>query len=511
MIGCRALIVLTCLAVSDAASAQGASAQATAPKDPILAGYQQFYAGDEEGAQQYFARLAASRSSDLPARFGELLVLEHRSQTDPDLETAFERKIDVFLEDAERRNSRSATDDEALFYLTGGYLLRAQYRLGHDKGVFGAARDGARMKRLAEAYIKRRPEHGDAYLALGVYNYFVDLAPAFLRVVRTFLFLPGGDRAEGLKQIERAYRDGSYFSFLAGLTLTEIYGTFETRPAEGLAIGERLARQYPDNPTPQFALAALYLSPAVEDYDAAAGRYEAVIEREDRRRDERPAKFRARMGLATARFQQWRLDDAVATLTQIVDTNPAGFAGVVPNALLRRANFRALLDDPRAVDDARRVRANGAWRDFHDGADEQVTWIERRRKSGESAVYAALIPANRLAVAGKWEEAAAAYERARQQYPNDVQVRFRVGYLAFLRGDVDRAIGDLTPLIDLRSSPAWLKAQAMLHVARAHDVRGRRADARRLYDRIVDDYENESAAFAARVGLITPYQRRRPV
>jgi hypothetical protein len=54
-----------------------------------------------------------------------------------------------------------------------------------------------------------------------------------------------------------------------------------------------------------------------------------------------------------------------------------------------------------------------------------------------------------------------------------------------------------------------LKAQALLHTARAHDVRGRRAEARRLYDRIVDDYENESVAFAARVGLITAYQAKK--
>jgi tetratricopeptide (TPR) repeat protein len=500
MTGFRSVVVIASLLASVSASAQ---------QDPILAGYQRFYSGDSDGAQEHFAQLVSSRPADLPARFGELLVLEYQSQIDSALEVAFERKIDVFLEDAERRHSRSATDDEALFYLTGGYLLRAQYRASHGKGMLGAARDGARMKRFAEMYVKRRPEHGDIYLALGVYNYFVELAPAFLRVIRTFLFLPGGNRAEGLKQIERAYKDGNYFSFLAGLTLTDVYGMFEMRPADGLVIGERLARQYPENPTPQFALASLYLSPAVEDHDAAVERYQAVIAREDRRRDERVAKYRARLGLADARFQQWRLEDAVSTLSEIIDANPAKFRGVVPGALLRRGNFRALLDDAQASADARRVRANPSWSDYHEAADEQISWIERRRKSGEAAIYAALIPTNRLAVAGKWDEAAAGYTKAQKQYPNDVQVRFRTGHLAFLRGDMERAIAELTPLVDHRSSPRWLKAQALLHTARAHDVRGRRAEARRLYDRIVDDYENESVAFAARVGLITAYQAKK--
>ena len=477
-------------------------------QDPVHIGYQQFYAGDTNGAQQQFAKLLAVRPDDLAARFGDLMVLDYRTNIDAGLEAEFERKIDTFLGDAARRHSRSATDDDALFHLAIGHLLRAQYRLRNDKGVFAAARDGANVKRYAEAYIKRRPEHGDAYLPLGVYNYFMELAPAFFKVIRTFLFLPGGNRAEGLKQIERAYRDGSHFSFVAGLTLAEIYGTFEARADEGVVVGKRLAGQYPDNPAPQLLLAGLHLSPAIEDHATAAAQFQAVIEREDRRNEPRLAKYEARMGLASARFGQWRLAEAAAVLTEIIDANPFRFRGVMPNALLRRANFRALLDDPAAGEDARRVKENVAWRDFHEDADEQLSWIGRRRKSGESAVYAALIPANGLAAAKQWDEAAAAYERFRQQHPNDVQVKFRIGHLALLRGDVERAVRDLTPLVEHRSSPSWLKAQALLHVARAHDIRGRRAEAKRVYERIVDEYGSESAALAARLGLITPYQKR---
>jgi tetratricopeptide (TPR) repeat protein len=497
--GIAAVICLvTCFTVPRTASAQ----------DAVLAGYQQFHAGDTDGAQQYFARLVASRPADLSARLGELVVLEERARTDASLEREFERKIDAFLADTERRYSRSSADDDALFHLSAGYLLRAQYRVTRDKGMFGAARDGAKMKRFAETYLARHPEHGDAYLAPGLYNYFVDLAPAFVRVIRTFLFLPSGNRAEGLKQIERAYRDGSYFSFVAGLALTEIYGTFEARPGDGIGIGERLARQYPDNPTPHLALASLYMSPAVENYAAAADRYQAVIDQEDRRRETRVAGYQARFGLANARFRQWRLEDAIGVLPPAIDADPAKFRSIAPNALLQRANFRALLHDPRAVDDARRVRSDPRWKDWHDSADELISWIEKRRASGESAVYAALVPANLLAAERKWDEAAASYERLRQQYPNDVQVRFRLGYLALLRGDLDRAIADLTPATTHRASPTWLQAQALLHIGRAHDLGGRRPDAIRFYERIVDDFEDENAAFAARVGLLSPYRRR---
>ena len=121
----RAFLISVCLVVAAEASAQ----------DPVLTGYQQFYAGDTDGAQHHFAQLVAARPAALPARFGELFVLEERSDTDGALEPEFERKIDAFIADAERRHSRSATDDEALFYLTAGYFLRGQYRFSHDKGT----------------------------------------------------------------------------------------------------------------------------------------------------------------------------------------------------------------------------------------------------------------------------------------------------------------------------------------------------------------------------------------
>ena len=109
----------------------------------------------------------------------------------------FERQIDAFIADAASRYDRSATDDEALFYLANAHFLRASCRFDHDKGMWGAARDGARSKRLSDAYVKRHPEHGDAYFMLGAYNYYVEIAPAFVKLIRPLLFLPAGNRVEG--------------------------------------------------------------------------------------------------------------------------------------------------------------------------------------------------------------------------------------------------------------------------------------------------------------------------
>ena len=158
-------------------------------------------------------------------------------------------------------------------------MLRAAYRFSEDKGVWGAARDAARAKGYAEQYIRQHPEHGDAYLTLGIYNYFVGIAPTFAKVLRVLLFMPGGNRAEGLTQLERASRDGSLFAPLAqGLARQSL--RLVRRPA---------ARRHRDRASvspiniPATAWRAsrsaqLYAHPTVEAYDRAAAQYRAVIE-----------------------------------------------------------------------------------------------------------------------------------------------------------------------------------------------------------------------------------------
>ena len=485
-----------------------AAASPAAGQDAVLTGYRQYFAGDRTAARQTLERVLSADAGSLPARFGLLHMLMRRVDEEGRMGPEFENRLNAFLADAEKRHDRSAQDSEAIFYLAQGYMMRAQYRVNHDKGMWGAARDGARAKRLIDIYVKRYPQHADAYFTLGLYNYYVDIAPAFVRVLRLFLFLPGGDRVEGLKQIERAYTQGSLFSFPAGMILMEIYSTYEHRGAEAVLVGERLWRDFPNNPDVGMQLGELYASPAIEDLAAAAERYESVLKREAARNTtEGNATHRARLGLAGIRQQQWRLTDAIKVLSDGIAGNPLDPAWVMPALLLRRGNYRGLVGEAAATEDAQRVRADPRWKDFHKSADEQLAWIATRRQSGEEAIYAALLPGNRLVADRRWNEAAIAYEKVRQQYSADPQVRYRIAYLLFARGETAQAAPEFSALSTTKSAPAWIRAQALLYLARSYDLAGRRADAVKLYERIVDDYEREAAAYRARVGLVTPYRR----
>ena len=177
--------------------ALAASASPSSAQDDVYAGYQRFYRGDTPGAKRELETLLKETPGRLPVRFALLQILNQQVDGNHALEPEFEKQLDAFLADADARYGRSDKDDEALFYAGNGYMLRAAYRFDHDKGMWGAARDGARSKRYMETYVKRHPEHGDAYLALGTYNYFVEIAPAFIKFIRPLLFLPSGSRTAG--------------------------------------------------------------------------------------------------------------------------------------------------------------------------------------------------------------------------------------------------------------------------------------------------------------------------
>jgi hypothetical protein len=482
----------------------------TSTNDAIHAGYMRLYAGERAAAFNHFETLRAGNPTSLAPWFGQLFAHEARIEFDRSLAPSFEKAVDEFLDYADGRYSRSKDDVEALFYLAQAYLLRSVYRIDYDRGTFGAARDAAKAKGFADAYVKQHPEHGDAYVALGLYNYYVDIAPNFIKVLRVLLFLPSGSRADGLRQIERAAREGSLFAPLAEIALADIYGALEGRLPEAITIGERLVQRFPANAELRFNLADRYMHPTVERYDDAAAQYNRIIaEKQSSSLEDLEARYRATLALANLHRTEWQLNDAIALLTSVIDLQVAKPEWVMPMFLIRRANYRALVNDAGAAGDAERVVQDRRMTEWHKPAQGQITFIAGRRKSpNEAIVYASLIPGNRHVVAHRWDAALAVYDQVGAAHPGDWQVKYRKAYLEFMRGNYEVAARSLNEIASSPAPmPAWLRAQAMLNLAWTHDLAGRRADATRLYKRIVDDFEREAAFGPARIGLITAYRR----
>jgi len=310
------------------------------PADPIAQGYELFYANGPGPALTHFAGLVAAKPADLPARFGWLMAAHGRLDDDRSGAVDFEQRLDAFIDAADARYGRDRNDADALFYLAQAHFLRATYRFEADKGTWGAARDGAKAKNYSEAYVKAHPDRADAYLALGLYNYFVDLAPTLFKALRFMLFLPAGDRVLGLKQIERAAASGPMFGPQAQILLTEIYASTEGRAADALATANLLASRYPQSDEVGFATADVFLSPIVQDFSRAADTFQRIADRHksDVSIDGLAARAKALLGITSIRQDQCRLDDAIATLGQTIEANPAQPDWIMPQFLMRRSN-----------------------------------------------------------------------------------------------------------------------------------------------------------------------------
>jgi tetratricopeptide (TPR) repeat protein len=499
---------LTILALGVLAAAAPARAQSPAA-DPIQEGYRLLYSGEKGAAVRHFDDLLTARPDDLPARYGWLMA-ERPRLNDAARRPAFEKALDAFITLADKRYDKSSQDAEALFYLAQSHLMRGEYRFSYDKGMFGAARDGANAKSCIETYIKQHPENGDAYFVLGMYNYYVDILPTFAHFMRFLLFLPGGNRVEGLKQIERAAAQGPLFGPIAKTILLDIYSSLEGRGTDAVTVGEQLQRQFPTNDELAFKVAGIYAGPLVEDRARAAVVYQGIL---DRRRGDKStewagSQYNAILGLANLRRDEWRIDEAIAMLAPTIDAKVGTPDWVLPQFLIRRASYRAVLNDPAAGEDAQRVLNDPQLGQGRVGATNVLKQIEDRKASGEAVAVASLVPGNRLVAEGKWDEAQRAYEPLRARDPQNPWIRYRLAFLDFSRGRTDAALPVFTALSAGGKIVAEnIRAQSLLHIGRIHDLAGRRADARKAYQKVVDDFPKLAAASTAKVGLITPYHR----
>jgi cytochrome c-type biogenesis protein CcmH/NrfG len=180
----------------------------------------------------------------------DALSLWWQIQLDPDskaLDPAFSARVEAAIVEAERVTRAEPDRAEAWFYLGAAYGARAQWRVLRVER-FAAARDGKRIKQALERALELDPAMHDAEFGLGMYRYYADIAPAVFRFLRVFLLLPGGNRVEGLQQIERSAKDGLLVRGEAQYQIHVLDLWYEHKAGEALALVRGLQQQYPHNP-----------------------------------------------------------------------------------------------------------------------------------------------------------------------------------------------------------------------------------------------------------------------
>ena len=231
--------------------------------------------GDLEGAMGIFREI---QKADPQSPLGYLLEADAvwwriyystANLVDPDVfaatdlpTTQYDRHFDDLLNialnkcEARIRSNR----DVARIYLYKGmaYALRARLTGLRDQDL-PTARAGKKMRTALLRAVELDPSLTDAYLGLGIYNYFVDTLSAIVKLLRWFIGLPGGSRLEGLRQMELATQKGDLTSGEAKFYLAKDY----SRPAErqferSMQLFQELERDCPHNPFWPMMVASLH-------------------------------------------------------------------------------------------------------------------------------------------------------------------------------------------------------------------------------------------------------------
>jgi tetratricopeptide (TPR) repeat protein len=292
------------------------------------------------------ARLAAAYDAILDARFDEVDArLKEACPAAPDGACQALRVVSLWWQiqiDPERRlldqqfdglaastitandawTRREPQRAEAWFYLAASYAPRIQWRVLRGERL-GAVRDAKKAKDALERAIQLDPTLYDAYFGIGLYHYYADVAPPAAKILRWLLFLPGGDRMMGLREMLQARDKGELLRGEADFQLHLVYLWYEHQTAEALALLERLVARFHHNPLFLQLIAELH-DTYLHDHVASATAWRSLLARAlaGTVYSARTTEVRARLGLASQLSAMNRSADAIEQWQRVVDMHP---------------------------------------------------------------------------------------------------------------------------------------------------------------------------------------------
>jgi tetratricopeptide (TPR) repeat protein len=244
-----------------------------------------------------------------------------------ELDQEFRTLADSTIESAAAWARREPDRAEAWFYLAGSYAPLVQWQVLRGERL-AAARAGSKIKSALERTLELDPALADAHFGIGMYHYYADVAPAAAKLIRWLLFLPGGNRVEGLREMQQAHDEGELLSGEADYQLHLIDLWYEHKPREALDLLKSLEARYPFNP--------LFLQRIAEvedvyfhDHRASANAWQELLDRAQKERiaDAEASAVRARLGLAAQLVALDRPADAIEHLKIVIDLHPTSPAG----------------------------------------------------------------------------------------------------------------------------------------------------------------------------------------
>jgi hypothetical protein len=199
---------------------------------------------------------------------------------------------DAYLELADKaisiaRDQIAKSDTADMHVYAGlGLALKARlYGLRDEKRATAHAGVAARAEFIRALQLD--PDMADATAALGLYNYYVDTLSAVAKMLRFFMGIPGGNKEEGIRQMQVGIDHGSILAVDSRFYLAKNLRTYDRRYPDALAIAEPLVTRYPHNTI--FLLLVGNLNVEAGQNDKAAQDFRDVLALPDPAADPDPA------------------------------------------------------------------------------------------------------------------------------------------------------------------------------------------------------------------------------
>ncbi|MBI5209575.1 MAG: tetratricopeptide repeat protein [Elusimicrobia bacterium] len=217
----------------------------------ILQGLDAAYGFDFERAASLFAAVSqgAPEHPAGPFFLASLHWLEFSQNADipgtiDALEPKFNEVMDEAFSRAKKMHEKNRDDPEANFYLGAAYGMKGRWQLLKRQWI-RAASNGYKGYKYLQRTIELYPGFYDAYLGLGMYDYYSDTLPTVLKFAANLI--ARGDKQRGLRYIDLTMAKGHYSVTEAKLFLVGVLAGYEKRPQRALEIVQELRHERPNN------------------------------------------------------------------------------------------------------------------------------------------------------------------------------------------------------------------------------------------------------------------------
>jgi hypothetical protein len=474
------------------------------------------YNGAFDAARERLSALSASAPADPVGPYLQALALCWKLEQRPEstaLDDAFLQKTDQALALAEARLKRDKDDARARLARGAAYGVRSRYHIFRQHRS-DAAKDAVRMR---EDLLKARAQgvtDGDVRFGLGLYDYYTDVLPKVVKLLRFFSGMPGGDRERGLALLEEAQAGTLFHDTEARVQLYGIYAFYEDKPDRALVEIRALWARYPGWPRWGLSLAE-HLRDRLGLYEESAAVARTVLEiAEEGKHSNYQAVVAAmaRVSLAESLLLDGRFAKARASLLPAQEGSPEA-PWIAPRVrfLLGRSLERE--GDRDAALSHYRAAAQGPDRELRRRAQAALA---SPLPAGELSADQALAAARREREAGHEEEAVASCRRAQAAWPRSTEAALCVAEFDLKRGRRDEAREILEGLgEDKGVRPPWARPWAALLYGQLRDLEGRREEAVQEYKKVLQEpYGREALRARAAEGLrrrFTPESGPSPV